>query len=204
MGTTLRSHHFKLLPFPDERPDSNSVCSTGVHSYPSASNIHRMSSVVWRDDDFKFFFFLPGTKPRLPISLFVSWPVPIRGGPSAPLLDTEQVETLRTARRHRMAQPLLRIGRVSLQSPGRADRTQAARGSIHRRGVPEGRELSTQAGGVGLNVSFFMGGRTSACEMRQRVGPPAWRQRRRVLSAPGNDRQQIREAAAAVTNARAE
>lgn len=39
----------------------------------------------------------------------------------------------------------------------------------------------------------------SACEMRQRVGAPAWR---RVLSAPSNDRQQIREAA--VTNARAE
>lgn len=50
----LRSHDFKLLPFPDEQLDSNSVCSTGVHIYPSASNIQRMSSVVWRDDDFNF------------------------------------------------------------------------------------------------------------------------------------------------------
>lgn len=50
IGRTLRSHDFKLLPFPDERLDPNSVCSTGVHSHPSASNIQRMSSVVWQKE----------------------------------------------------------------------------------------------------------------------------------------------------------
>lgn len=54
---TLCSHDFKLQPFPDERLDSNPVCSTGVHSYPSASNIQRMASVFWRDDGFSYFFF---------------------------------------------------------------------------------------------------------------------------------------------------
>lgn len=54
---TLGSYDFKLQPFPDERPDSNPVCSTGVNSYPSASNIQRMAPVFWLDD----FFNLPSS-----------------------------------------------------------------------------------------------------------------------------------------------
>lgn len=42
---TLGSYDFKLQPFPDERLDSNPVCSTGVNSYPSTSNIQRMAPV---------------------------------------------------------------------------------------------------------------------------------------------------------------
>lgn len=62
---TLGSYDFKLQPFPDERLDSNLVCSTGVNTYPSASNIQRMASVFWRDDYFNlpfasFFFFFWG------------------------------------------------------------------------------------------------------------------------------------------------
>lgn len=53
---SLCSHDFKLQPFPDERLDSNPVCSTGVHSHPSASNIQRMAPVFWRDDCFTSFF----------------------------------------------------------------------------------------------------------------------------------------------------
>lgn len=49
---TFGSYDFKLQPFPDERLDSNPVCSTGVNSYPSASNIQRMAPVFWRDDYF--------------------------------------------------------------------------------------------------------------------------------------------------------
>lgn len=49
---TLCSHVFKLQPFPDERLDSNPVCSTGVNSYPSASNIQRKAPVFCRDDCF--------------------------------------------------------------------------------------------------------------------------------------------------------
>lgn len=49
---TVGSYNFKLQPFPDERLDSNPVCSTGVNSYPSASNIQRMAPVFWRDDYF--------------------------------------------------------------------------------------------------------------------------------------------------------
>lgn len=47
---TLGSDNVKLQPFPDEWLDSNPVCSTGVNSYPSASNIQRIAPEFWWDD----------------------------------------------------------------------------------------------------------------------------------------------------------
>lgn len=85
IGKTLRSHDFKLLPFPDERLDPNSVCSTGVHSHPSASNIQRMSSVVWQKD----FSFLSLIRIFPSGCLFYAkWQS--ASNLSAPLLDTEE------------------------------------------------------------------------------------------------------------------
>lgn len=85
IGRTLRSHDFKLLPFPDERLDPNSVCSTGVHSHPSASNIQRMSSVVWQ----KEFSFLSLIHTFLSGCLFYAkWQSASKL--SAPLLDIEE------------------------------------------------------------------------------------------------------------------